>query len=126
MKLRIRENSIRIRLTRSEVERLGRGERIEQVTEFSATSRLVSAIEVSTELKSPLATFSASEVLVMVPGQTVADWWQSEIVSIESTQPISSGKELQILVEKDFQCLHCTAEESADAFPNPRADAGVS
>jgi len=122
MKLRIRDNSVRIRLTRSEVERLGHGDRIEQATEFTPVSRLISAIEISKTIKSPQASFSAGEIKVMVPEQTVADWWQSESVSIEATQTISPGKELQILIEKDFQCLHCTTEESADAYPNPRAE----
>jgi len=119
MKLRIRGNSIRVRLERNEVARLGRGERIEQVTEFSPDSHLVSRVE-SSPVSHVAATFYAGCMTLLLPAEMVKAWAASDDVSIEAVQKISEDRELSILVEKDFECLHSQKEENADAFPNPR------
>jgi len=119
MKLRIRGNSIRVRLARNEVASLGRGEKVEQTTEFSADSRLVSSVESAAVLE-PSATFDAGRISLILPADAVAAWADTELVSIEGVQLITGGRELAILVEKDFECLHSVEEGNSDAFPNPR------
>jgi hypothetical protein len=56
-------------------------------------------------------------VFVVLPTPVVTQWATSEQVSIEG--PRNSG--VQILVEKDFQCLHKPSERDPDAYPNPLA-----
>lgn len=120
MKLRIRSNSVRIRLTRTEVARLATGERIEQVTQFSAASSFYSSIEASTDLVGPLATFDGIRMELRVPSVQMRRWAESDEVGIEAAQQVGSGKILQLLIEKDFECLHSRAERDGDAFPHPR------
>lgn len=119
MKLRIRNNSVRVRLSRNEVARLGGGEMVEQCTEFAADSRLVSSVE-SSSVPEPAARFIAGCISLFLPSTVVAAWAESELVSIEGVQKIEGGRELAILVEKDFECLHSLKEGNCDAFPNPR------
>ena len=120
MKLRICGNSVRVRLSRSEVSCLGEGQKIEQVTEFSSSARLITSVESSTAADAVTARFSAGTIRLVIPAARVNAWAGSELVSIEALQAIDSGRSLSILVEKDFECLHSAAEENADAFPNPR------
>jgi len=119
MKLRIRGNSVRIRLMRSEVERLGAGQRVEQTTYFSPSAKLVSAIQVGIDIAQAIAQFDGNEIRISLPAAQVAAWCKSDQVAIETDQQISGDRMLTILVEKDFQCLHTTREECADAYPNP-------
>ena len=120
MKLRIRGNSVRIRVTRSEVARLSEGERVEQATQFSPTARLRSSVEPSSRVGAPVAELSDSSIRVLLPQGQVRAWANSDQVTIDAMQDAGEGTLLQILVEKDFQCIHSRSEESADAFPNPR------
>jgi hypothetical protein len=112
VKLRIRGNSVRLRLGQSEVQRLNAGERVEEQTQFGPSNKLAYAIE-------PAATHAISAdfvnncVIVHVPRGAIADWATSDQVGIQSQQG-----ELKILIEKDFECSD-TTESQADAFPNP-------
>jgi hypothetical protein len=121
MKVRLHENTLRVRITKSELESLAAGRRIEQKTEFSPESVLLSAVEASREAKTCSATFSAGRISVTVPLRQVQLLATSDEVGIEADQPVAAGRSLRILLEKDFQCLHGNAEENIDAFENPKA-----
>lgn len=119
MKLRIRGNSVRIRLTRSEVDRLGSGERVEQTTQFSMVASLKSSVESTPRVAAPLVEFAGSTLCVLLPTDQVRRWATSDQVTIDATQDAGAGALLQILVEKDFECIHSRAEGNTDAYPNP-------
>ncbi len=120
MKLRIDGNSVRIRLSRSEVARLAGGERIEQTTEFLAGAVLRSSIEPARDLPMTKATFENTCVAVFVPETDIIRWSRSDEVSITAAQPTATGVGLNLLIEKDFECLHGDVTENADCFPNPQ------
>jgi hypothetical protein len=121
VKLRIRENSVRIRLVRDEVERLGRGEAVSQVTQFSPGAALISEIEASDRTASPAADFDEGRLVVRLPLSQASEWATSEQVGIRGEQSVGSGRVLEILVEKDFECLHPGEEKTTGAYPNPEA-----
>ena len=121
MKLRIRGNSVRVRLTQSEVSRLATGKSVEQITEFSPTSTLVSLVKPTSQIRAATVMFRDGRLSVLLPLVDVRDWAQSNHVSIEASQAIGPDRALGILIEKDFECLHSRAEGNADAFPNPRS-----
>lgn len=120
MKLRIKGNCVRVRLTRSEVARLAAGQQLQQITEFSADSRLVSSIEIVRDVSAPQANYENNRIALLLPGDLVKQWAASDQVSIEAAQPIGIGQQLTILIEKDFECIHSRAEDESDAYPNPR------
>jgi len=62
MKLRIRGNSVRIRVTRGETALLGAGEKVEQTTEFGGGERLISSVELSSQAASVTAEFSSNSI----------------------------------------------------------------
>jgi hypothetical protein len=121
MKLRIHNNSIRLRLTQTEVARLAAGQSVEQTTEFTPTTSLTSLVKPAAHLRAATVTFQNNQITVLLPIDEVRVWAQSNQPGIEASQTITPGKSLSILIEKDFQCLHSAAEENADAFPNPRS-----
>jgi hypothetical protein len=68
------------------------------------------------------ATFRNGEVEVSVPEPMAHNWTNSDVVSLRSGQPGQPGEGLEIIVEKDFQCLHKGEEaKDPDAYPNPEA-----
>jgi len=121
MKLRIRGNSIRLRVTRGELEQLGMSGSLEEVVEFGIKGpKLGYRLLASAAEETVRAKFEDDCLCIWVPKHAVDNWINSEQVGIESGQPIGDGRSLRILVEKDFACLTPRADEDeADAFPNP-------
>ncbi len=120
MKVRIRENTLRIRLTQTEVAALARGEKVEQETRFAEASILTSSVAGSAAVPSPRASLQGSIISVQLPAATLDRWANSDEITIEEEQSTGDGPPLLLRIEKDFQCLHNEAEKIADAYPNPR------
>jgi hypothetical protein len=119
MKVRIQANSIRVRLTQSEVRRIAGGSSVEQTTTFSPLAKLCSRVESSSQVEKPIATFENQYLTLSLPSNEARHWAESEEVGIETDQPVGDGTSLRIIIEKDFECLHPRGEEIADAFPRP-------
>jgi hypothetical protein len=118
MKLRIRGNSIRLRLTQSEVAQLATEGLVENVVTFGSAELRYSVTRNGDRVTADL---SDNKITVSVPEQTVFEWANSEEVGIKGTQPVPDG-ELHVLIEKDFTCLKPRpGDEDADAFANPLA-----
>jgi hypothetical protein len=119
MKLRIRGNSLRIRVSQKELEQIAERGFTSDSVQFSATAKLGYRVEVSqgSELA---ADFSGSEIAVSLPESELSRWLRPEAVSVSGQQPLDGGEVLTILVEKDFTCLAPRdSEDESDLFPNP-------
>ena len=123
MKLRVRDNSIRLRLSQSEVDTVASDGLVSATVPFSSGKKLVYCVESSPACVDPVAAFEDGEVSVRLPESTVKQWAGSEEVSIASEQDIGGGEILRILVEKDFACLAPReGEDESDMFPHPSQD----
>src|SRR5277367_1219688 len=107
MKLRIKGNSIRLRLGQSEVRRLAADGIVEESTAFgpSKEQRFSYAIRKSSESPDVSATFANRRVVIYVPGIVIYKWVTTDQVSIQAIQLNGDGGELRILIEKDFECI---------------------
>jgi len=124
MKLRLRNNSIRIRLTQKEVENFATFGRVEDVTEFGpdAEQRLAYALEMSGTSDQIRAVFACGRITLVMPKTGTEEWIDSDQVSFSSEQPIADGRSLKILIERDFACLKPRpGNDDEDAFPHPLA-----
>lgn len=123
MKLRIRDNSIRLRLERGEVDTLRDQGLVAAKTGFPGGRELGYVVESSPASVTPGAVFSDNTVTVRLPETIVLAWANSEQVSIAGEQHLAEGDTLSILVEKDFACLAPReGEDEADMYPHPNAD----
>jgi hypothetical protein len=102
MKLRIQGNSLRLRVTQKEVAALCDGGRVEASLELAPGRPLFYSLESSRHDKTVTAGFSGCTVYVNVPQSLLAEWAGSDRVSIEGRSQAGA----QLLVEKDFPCLH--------------------
>ncbi|MEM7218803.1 MAG: hypothetical protein AAF515_10590 [Pseudomonadota bacterium] len=115
MKLRVRGNSIRLRLTQSEVGRILAGETVAERCEFVGASL---GYSLGAADAAPGARLEGSAIDVRLPQSQLSAWGDSPTqVGIE----VSDGP-LSVLIEKDFACLDPRpGAEDADTFPNPKA-----
>ena len=120
MKLRIRDNSIRLRLSRSEVDSVSSDGLVKASVPFSGGVRFDYILESSPACVKPVAQYSNHALTVRLPEKEVQRWAASEQVSIAAEQLLDEGGQLHILVEKDFACLAPReGEDESDMYPHP-------
>ena len=115
MKLRIQENSLRLRLTRSEVARLHEHGVVEETARFKSDGRLTYRLLRRADTDSVQADLQNGIITVHVPAVAVDPWATSDEVGL-----YAQDGDLKIAIEKDFRCLtRPREEEAADAYPHP-------
>ncbi|HEX3383778.1 MAG TPA: hypothetical protein VHS53_01250 [Mucilaginibacter sp.] len=116
MKIRIKGNSIRYRLTKSDIAAIIKDGRLEERTEFGHGADLVYTLQTTPDYDLS-ATFHDNRITLFVPHSMIERLANTDEVGFESGQ----GK-LFLLVEKDFTCLDNVAEDQSDNYPNPFAE----
>lgn len=127
MKLRLKNNSVRLRLTQGEVARFNNLGRVEEAIEFGVEpqQQFIYALESVAETDTMRAVFENNCITIFVPKARADEWTNTAQISIETELDIGGGKTLRLLVEKDFACLEPrTGDDDTDAFPHP-LEAGV-
>lgn len=126
MKLRLLNNSVRLRLQQGEVARIGAGDSVVEHTRLPGGT-LTYRLEVA-DTKNVTANLSGTTLAVTLPRHIAGAWADSEQVSIAGEFETVDGESLSVLVEKDFKCLSPGTErtegEDADGFPHPEAHSG--
>jgi len=119
MKIRIKGNSIRYRLTRTEIATLGNQGWLEEKTEFLNGPALLYRLETKQGIDNLEASFSGNRICIFIPAAIAAEWTTTDVVGFNHKMDIGNGKELFLLIEKDFVCLDQTFEDQSDNYENP-------
>jgi hypothetical protein len=122
MKLRIKGESLRLRASRSDLERLMQEGRIEESIHFGPQpgAQWTYALELGALEPAIAMRYAANEVAVILSRSEAKKWIDTETVGIYGEVQGGAGP-LELIVEKDFACLDRQDGEDADAFPNPKA-----
>ena len=116
MKLRIKGNTIRFRLTQTEIDSIRNGS-VEDKTDFPGGSSLIYKIQKGSSFD---CEFRNGEVIISVTSNVIEDWTNSSQVSIDNSITLNDGSQLEISLEKDFKCLTVRPkEDETDMYPNP-------
>ena len=123
MKLRIKGNSIRLRVSRSDLAKLAESGAIQDEVHFSDHPRdaWIYSIVQSQALSAPTVEFEERQVMVVVGDEDVRMWLGTDEVGIYFSIDIGVHGVLDVALEKDFACLDRSDEENSDTFPNPLA-----
>ena len=118
MKLRIKGNSLRLRLSKTEVEQLVVANYLEELTLFGRNT-FGYALQVKDDGDQLSADFDGGKITVFIPAIFIKDWAVNEVVGFNATIEVSGAASLYILVEKDFKCLDEVTEDQSDNYENP-------
>jgi hypothetical protein len=115
MKLRLRGNSLRLRLTRNEVTRLADCGLVEETVTFGTDSGSVLVYRIrSAEAQD--ARHAAGRIDVTVTASSVREWADGPAEGIY----FETAAQLRVAVEKDFRCLAPReGEDDSDAYEHP-------
>ena len=120
MKLRIKGNSIRLRLSQGEVSGFAQNAGVEDRIAFGSR-RLSYALLRLNEAEEIYARFENDRIEIIVPAATADEWTRTSQIGFGAQQNLPGGETLKILVEKDFACLtEREGEDETDAFPHPQ------
>jgi hypothetical protein len=115
MKLRIKGNTIRVRLSETEVNLLSEGMPVIEETHFPS-SKLVYKIQPSSF---DSVDFIDNTVLVTLIQSEIDAWANTDEVTISKEISTLNNDILSILVEKDFKCLTVRPEDESELYTNP-------
>lgn len=115
MKIRIKGNSLRYRLTRTDVDRLDKEGYLEEQSNF-AGNPLIYALQL-TEGEVLTSSFINNKITLSMSHKMIAEFIQTDKVGFSN-----HDGDMDLLVEKDFTCLDNVAEDQSDNYPNPIAE----
>jgi hypothetical protein len=119
MKLRIKGNSLRLRVSPTEMEQIAAQGWVEDTVRFAADAALRYRLEVAPADRLA-ATFEGGGICVTVPVGAAERWRRAGEVTISGEQALPGDETLNILIEKDFECLNPRlGDDDVDTFPNP-------
>jgi hypothetical protein len=118
MKIRIKGNSIRIRLTKTEVNTISIAGYLQEETSFGNDS-FIYALQRVEKGNALSAKLEQNKITLFVPAALTKDWPVNSIISFDAHMPIAGDKTLYLLLEKDFVCLDHTTEDQSDNYANP-------
>jgi hypothetical protein len=121
MKLRIKGNSLRLRVSPSEMEQLLRSGRVEETIYFGMENdaKLTYALEHSAEAETMTVQYRPQEVTVVISSREARNWAEGKSVGLYGETASGHGP-LELSIEKDFACLDKEQAENADTFPHPK------
>lgn len=117
MKIRIKGNALRYRLTRTDVSLLAREGYLEEESHFPGGT-LIYAIQMA-EAGLLTADFVTGKITLIMPKPMV-----EELITTDKVGFSSRDGDMELLVEKDFTCLDNVQEDQSDHYPNPLAAKG--
>ncbi|MFI5134673.1 MAG: DUF7009 family protein [Chitinophagales bacterium] len=114
MKLRLDKNSIRLRVKKSDLEKLREENFAEEKINFP-NEEFGYRLSVSDHAKEISVKATPSFVEVIVPSSNAHAWLNNDAVGIYHTIHFSN-RTLDIIIEKDFPCTADKTEDKSDAF----------
>jgi hypothetical protein len=115
MKLRIEDDTLRLRLSDGEVEEFATTGRVEGAVHFGLhpTQRLTYALERGSEPAQTLPNeepvqihYEPGALTVLVPFALAKEWVETDQNGFSHHLPLAENHQLRILVEKDLDCKH--------------------
>ncbi|MFS4491642.1 DUF7009 family protein [Maribacter sp. 2308TA10-17] len=119
MKIRIKGNSVRFRLAKTEVQNLCEKGIAREKTAFDE-SNFVYAVKVSDKYDNLHASFLNLGIILFIPKSILSDWHLNDQVGFYHSQTLEFGEKLELKLEKDFVCMDETVEDQSDNYPNPK------
>jgi hypothetical protein len=124
MKLRLKGNSVRVRLDRRDLERLIDRGRVDDAVRFGPGVAFSYAVELGAAPRErPRASYTDGCLTVRIDPEDAKAWLAGERVGFDHQQAVDGGV-VRVILEKDFACIDRPIGEEADdayAFPNPSA-----
>jgi len=125
VKLRIKGDSLRLRLSQGEMRTLAERGEVEDRVSFPGGAALRYRLRMDGDNDVISASYASNLIEVLVPRTLAERWCGTDLVTLSASQPLGGG-ELRLILEKDWACLAPReGEDESDNFPHPEVEAGA-
>ena len=119
MKIRIKGDSIRLRLTKKEVDTLVQDGKVSESTQFTVNNSFTYSI-IASDIEDINAEVNDQSISVYISKNKLVDWDINNVVGFNHTIDNGNQEGLYLLIEKDFKCLTPRERENEeDHYENP-------
>ena len=126
VKLRIKGDSLRLRLTQGEMRALAERGEVEDGIAFPGGTGLRYRLRVDSINNEISVNYDNNLIDILVPQALSGRWCGTDLVTLSASLPVAGG-ELRIVLEKDWACLAPReGEDESDNFTHPLAGSGKS
>ena len=125
MKLRLRENSIRLRLLQTEVRQLRETGIVSETIVFGTNpaESFTYSLRASEDAAEISARITGNQIEILLPSKVASNWVETNEVGLYAEQKAGDQTALKIVVEKDFVCVERPLDaDNKDAFPHPKVN----
>jgi hypothetical protein len=124
MKVRIAGNKIRFRLRKQEVATLQESGVLTEVLEFGTAPQdaLVFSVQLSDSTEARID-FNAGKTTLLLPRIVAEELSQTDRIGFDYNIMTEKGKDVYVLIEKDFNCLDGSDADNEDTYANPNEQA---
>jgi hypothetical protein len=115
MKLRIEDDTLRLRLSQNELDEFAEQGRVESAVHFGINpeQRLTYTLERGSERPQTMLNgepvqihYEPGTLTVLVPFELAKTWVETDQIGFSHDLPLAENQRLHILVEKDLDCRH--------------------
>lgn len=104
MNLRLTRNSVYFRLSQADAAILGDGGVVTGSTSFGPDVEFSYCLRPRADIPAMHITLGPRGLCVDIPAALVNDFNRGQSIGLHDIQPIGDGKNLEIYIEKDFEC----------------------
>ncbi|RMG61733.1 MAG: hypothetical protein D6722_19255 [Bacteroidetes bacterium] len=117
MKLRLSDNTLRLRLSPAELETFGRVGELTSVIRFTPDQNFTCRLQRVKGVTDTLGVHYTGGVLsIHVPDAQADAWTQTDQVGLEAENDLGDGEFFRVLVEKDLACRHKETPDPENRF----------
>lgn len=120
MKIRIKGNSIRLRLTKTDVRNLKETGRVDEKTVLGNEQLFSYSLLKDENADAISASFVNGSITVVLPKNESETLTETDEITVKGYQNNGEEGDLFLLIEKDLQCLDDTFEDQNDMYENPK------
>ena len=118
MKIRIKDNTIRLRLTKTDVSQLKDNGLITCKTVITPEQVFQYTLKVDATIQSISAAFESNTITIKISESQANILTNTDEITVKGFQMNGEDGDLFILIEKDLQCLDPTHEDQSDMYEN--------
>lgn len=120
MKIRIKGNSIRLRLTKTDVANLNKTGKVSEQTVVAPGQVFSYELSADPAAENISAQFADNRITVTLSGETFKTLTETDEITVQGNQENGESDSLLLLIEKDLKCLDTTFEDQSDMYENPK------
>lgn len=120
MKIRIKGNSIRLRLTKTDIRNLKETGKVEEKTVLGPNQIFSYSLFRKEDAEEISSTFENGTITVNLPKKESDTLTETDEITVKGYQKNGKEGDLFLLIEKDLQCLDDTFEDQSDMYENPK------